>query len=86
MEQDHSWEVNYSCLNIILIAEGRMIKWVRNVIRGMEGNCSQNFVRKNVNNVHEHKTRFSYPLFDFTDKDRTSLRLSQSVWLQWCTI
>ena len=63
-----------------------MVKWVRNMIHGMEDNCTQNFVRKNVNNIHEPKTRVSYPLLDFTDTDRASLRLLQSMWLQGCTI
>jgi len=68
------------------MAEGSMIKWARKVIHGMEDNYAQNFVRKNVNNVHEHKTRVSYPVLDFTDTVRASLRLSQSMWLQGCTI
>jgi hypothetical protein len=74
VEQDLSWEANYSCLNIVLVAKGRMMKWVGYVIRGTGNNCAQNFVRKNVNNVHEHITRVSYPLLNFTYTDRASLR------------
>jgi hypothetical protein len=86
VEQDLYWEVNYFCLNIVLMAEGRMIKWARKVIHGMEDNYAQNFVRKNLNNVHEHKTRILYPVLDFTDTGRASFRLSQPMWLQGCTI
>jgi hypothetical protein len=32
MEQHLSWEVDYSSLSIVLMAEERMMKWVPNVI------------------------------------------------------
>jgi hypothetical protein len=57
------------------------MEWVGNVIHGRE-KCAQNFVRKNLNFVHEHKTRVSYPLLDFIGAEMASLRLSHSMWLQ----